>query len=51
MRYYTCATYACTTIRCAVRMYNMMHCTYRIAGNFGEVLIWRIGDFTENRQI
>lgn len=24
---------------------------YRIAGNFDEVLMWRIGEFTENRQV
>ena len=29
--------YVCTTICCAVHMYNMMHCMYRIAGNFGKV--------------
>ena len=35
--------------RMAVGTYIM----YRIVGNFGEVfiLIWRIGDFAENRQI
>ena len=35
----------------ATQHFHVEVSTYRIAGNFGEVLIWRIGDFAENHQI
>ena len=38
-------------IACKNQILNHCAGAYRIAGNFGEVLIWRIGGFVENRQI